>query len=183
MKITKVDIPKTPETNDGLEHIKMDRLEGLVLIAGKNGSGKTRILNKIFNTFSSKPKITRLSQSQSEIESHRRNLLSYEQQIIAYESQLASTTDEEQKRRIEQEISTYNNAIDSTNNGIKNCEYEQKWNFIETNNQSDNYASVRFVPKTLALQDSNSFPKSQIVSYASIFRCSRCGKPSSRCFC
>ncbi len=167
MKITKVDILKTPETNDGLEHIKIDRLEDLVLFTGKNGSGKTRILNKIFNTLSSKPRITRLAQLQSEIEATKRNLISYQQQKTAYESQLDVATNDEQKPQIEREILNYINAIDTTNTSIKDCEYEQNWNFIETDNQSDNYAFVRFVPKTLTLQDSNSFPKSQIVSYAS----------------
>ncbi len=104
MKITKVDIPKTPETNDGLEHIKIDRLEDLVLFTGKNGSGKTRILNKIFNTLSSKPRITRLAQLQSEIEATKRNLISYQQQKTAYESQLDVATNDEQKPQIEREI-------------------------------------------------------------------------------
>ena len=56
MKITSVNIPKSANNNDGLEHIKMDRLDNVVLLAGKNGSGKTRILNKIFTTLASKPK-------------------------------------------------------------------------------------------------------------------------------
>jgi predicted ATP-binding protein involved in virulence len=56
MRITKIDIPNTSESNDGLANIRMDKLSKVVLIAGKNGSGKTRILNKIFNTLSSKPK-------------------------------------------------------------------------------------------------------------------------------
>ena len=101
----------------------------LFLIAGKNGSGKTRILNKIFNTFSAKPRLTRLSQLHTEIEAHRRNLGSYEQQIINFKSQLSYVTDEAQVRRIEQEIVNYNNAVVATNNSISNCEYETKMEF------------------------------------------------------
>jgi predicted ATP-binding protein involved in virulence len=55
MRIKKIDIPKSVDNNDGLEDIKMDKLGNIVLIAGKNGSGKTRILNKIFLTLGSKP--------------------------------------------------------------------------------------------------------------------------------
>lgn len=55
MKIIKIDIPKSTDNNDGLEYIKMEKLNNIVLIAGKNGSGKTRILNKIFSTLISKP--------------------------------------------------------------------------------------------------------------------------------
>jgi signal recognition particle GTPase len=54
MRITEVNIPESPE--DGLKEIKMSRLSNIVLIAGKNGAGKTRILNKIFEVFKQKPK-------------------------------------------------------------------------------------------------------------------------------
>ena len=54
MRITKIDIPK--DGSDGLENIKMDKLESIVLLAGKNGSGKTRILTKIFNALKTRPK-------------------------------------------------------------------------------------------------------------------------------
>jgi predicted ATPase len=44
MRITKVDIAKS---DDGLEQISLERLSQVVLLAGKNGSGKSRILRKI----------------------------------------------------------------------------------------------------------------------------------------
>lgn len=45
MKIIEVNIPKNESL--GLEEIKMKRLEQVVILAGKNGSGKTRVLNSI----------------------------------------------------------------------------------------------------------------------------------------
>lgn len=47
MKITSVNIPA--DENIGLSTIEMKRLGNLVILAGKNGSGKSRILRKIFD--------------------------------------------------------------------------------------------------------------------------------------
>lgn len=47
MRITKVDIPECP--NCGLKDILMERLGRTVILAGKNGAGKTRLLAKLEN--------------------------------------------------------------------------------------------------------------------------------------
>jgi predicted ATPase/SAM-dependent methyltransferase len=47
MKITEVDIPESDTSSVGLKHISMKKIGDIVLLAGKNGSGKTRILNLI----------------------------------------------------------------------------------------------------------------------------------------
>lgn len=46
MKITSVNIPGLPKL--GLKPIKMDRLGKVVVLAGQNGAGKTRLLNRLF---------------------------------------------------------------------------------------------------------------------------------------
>ena len=166
MKIKRIDIPKTSDSNDGLEHIKMDKLKNVVLMAGKNGSGKTRILNKIFNTFSSKPQKSRLAQSLIDKKSYSSNISSYKQTISQFETQLKTQTDTNQREETQRNIDNYKREIQGQENALKNCENEQKWTLIETDLQADNYSFVRFVPKSLALQDCNSFAKSQIISYA-----------------
>lgn len=166
MRITKIDIPKTTETNDGLETIKMDKLSKVILIAGKNGSGKTRILNKIFNTLSSKPKKSRLLQSKEDIKAHLNNIQSYKQTIQQLENQLTTATGNFVSE-IGNNINNYKRNIENSENDLRNCEYEQDWNLIETDVQNDNYSFVRFVPKTLELQDCNAYSKSQIISDAS----------------
>lgn len=47
MWITSISIPEERELDDGLEHIKLQKLGRVVVIAGKNGSGKTRLLSRI----------------------------------------------------------------------------------------------------------------------------------------
>lgn len=167
MRIKRIDIPKTTESNDGLEHIKMDKLNNIVLIAGKNGSGKTRILNKIFSTFGSKPKKSRLAQSLIDKKSHISNIASYKQSISQFETQLHSQTDTNQREETQRNIDNYKRHIEDQENALKNCENEQKWTQIETDLQTENYSFVRFVPKSLVLQDSNTFAKSQMINYAS----------------
>ena len=49
MKITKINMPDDETT--GLKNITMSQLGQLVLITGKNGSGKTRLFEKIKTTF------------------------------------------------------------------------------------------------------------------------------------
>lgn len=167
MRIKKVDIPKTTDINDGLEHIKMDKLDSIVLIAGKNGSGKTRILNKIFNTFGSKPNKSRLAQSLIDKKNYLSNISSYKQSLSHFETLLKTQTETNQREETQRNIENYRKHIVGHENAIKNCENEQKWNLIETDIQAENYSFVCFVPKSLALQDCNSFAKSQIISYAS----------------
>ena len=167
MRIKKLDIPKTPDSNDGLEHIKMDKLDSVVLIAGKNGSGKTRILNKVFNTFSSKPTKSRLVQSQIDEKVHLSNITSYKQTVSQLEIQLNSQSDPNQREQTQRSIEEYKRYIEQEENALRNCKHEQSWTLIETDIQSDNYTFVRFVPKRLDLQDCNTFAKSQIINYAS----------------
>lgn len=51
MLIERVNIPKDHGKADGLDAIQMDRLKKVVIVAGKNGSGKTRLLNKVTVSF------------------------------------------------------------------------------------------------------------------------------------
>src|SRR5690349_12546338 len=45
MKIVSVRIPEAEVTHLGLKPIQMERLGDIVLLAGKNGAGKTRLLS------------------------------------------------------------------------------------------------------------------------------------------
>jgi predicted ATP-binding protein involved in virulence len=56
MKITSLDFPDTYDKfRDGLETITIDKLNKTVLIAGRNGSGKTRLLKRIKNALNCMP--------------------------------------------------------------------------------------------------------------------------------
>lgn len=166
MRIKRIDIPKSTNNNDGLEHIKMDKLNNIVLIAGKNGSGKTRILNKIFLTLSSKPTQSTISSAKNQIENLKRDTVAYEINLKSYNEQLSKTTDQPQIERLNRDILNHTNALDSSKQQIKHLELQLDWKQIETSELTESFSSVRFVPKSLDLKDCNSFPKNQIISYA-----------------
>ncbi len=166
MRIKRIDIPKSIDNNDGLEHIKMDKLDNIVLIAGKNGSGKTRILNKIFNTLNSKPTKTVIANAKTQLEYNKRNLASYEQALISYDEQLKQNTNQAQIDSINRNIADLIGAKENAIQQISNLEFQLNWKQIETSELTESYSSVRFVPKSLDLKDCNSFPKNQIISYA-----------------
>jgi predicted ATPase/SAM-dependent methyltransferase len=171
MRIRKVDIPKSTETKDGLEHIQMNKLDQIVLIAGKNGSGKTRILNKIFTTLNLKPSKTGIVDTKKQLELHRQALVSYEETIKNLSERLLSeqivkSLDQISIDEIKRNIVDHETSKGSIIQQITNLESQLNWRQIETNELADGYSAVRFVPKSLNLQDCNSFPKNQIINYA-----------------
>nr|WP_315220923.1 AAA family ATPase [uncultured Flavobacterium sp.] len=166
MRIKRIDIPKSTNNNDGLEHIKMDKLDNIVLIAGKNGSGKTRILNKIFSTLSSKPTQSIISNAKNQLKKLKRDIVDFEMHLKRYNEQLSKTTDQSQIERFNSNILENTNAIESSKQQIKKLEFQLDWKQIETSELAVSYSSVRFVPKSLDLKDCNAFPKNQIISYA-----------------
>lgn len=64
MRIVKADIPELPE--HGLKRIQMEKLGQVVVLAGKNGAGKSRILQRLLAW--SQERITGLGVPQSQIE-------------------------------------------------------------------------------------------------------------------
>ncbi len=166
MKITKIDIPKSTDNNDGLEHIKMDKLNNIVLIAGKNGSGKTRILNKIFTMLKSKPTQTSLFNAETQIVTDRNNLGIFENAIFNDSQMLHSTIDELSVRNRENQIQQYRKGITNSKLSIEKLESAINWKFIETSESSDKYAIEQFVPKNLDLQDCSLLPLSAMLIHA-----------------
>lgn len=162
MRITKINIPESNGKADGLNAIHMDRLNSIVLIAGKNGSGKTRILNKIFSTIATKPKKYELDILDKNIESKKNQINSLNSSIDKLNKQISKN----QNSLISARITEFSNRIKNYENEIIEIEKKKIWKFIETNQLSDNYAGVHFVPKRLDLKDSNSFAKDQIISHA-----------------
>ena len=59
MKITKVNIPESFNDN-GIGQIEMERLGKIIIIAGVNGSGKTRLFSKIKKGLEDKPTLQTL---------------------------------------------------------------------------------------------------------------------------
>ena len=78
MKIKKINIPEDITSSIGLAQIQMDRLKDIVLIAGKNGSGKSRLLNLIKDNLINIPNSTRQIELNRDVKSHKDQIKIYE---------------------------------------------------------------------------------------------------------
>lgn len=147
MKITEVNIPWT--FNDGLERIKMKKLEDIVLIVGKNGSGKTRLLNKIKNYTEKKP----IKELVDEI--LNRGTM---EELLFKKEELEKKSDKD-----------YDDLRDITRieADMKELENLNSWNYIITSELADKYKIVEFVPKNLELLDPNTLSRVELEGYAS----------------
>src|SRR5258708_7233067 len=122
MRITKINIPKAAGLNDGLEDIKMNKLGQVVLIAGKNGAGKTRILNKIFDTIKSKPVLSHINNLTATTAQLLRNIEDREGHIKTYEIQYEGTTHAGNIAHRDSQITMWKNQIEQYKNQIKSQE-------------------------------------------------------------
>ena len=164
MQITNVNIPSYD--NDGLKDISMSKLGNIVLISGKNGSGKTRILNKIFNRYISKPKTHHITLFTNQLAENEEALILYENTLKINQTALANAASTQQNER-KDNIEKYEKLIESTKNTIRGLRNTLNWNEVETTQHSDNYLCVHFIPKVLLLEDCNNFSKNQLISFAS----------------
>lgn len=156
MKITAVNIPKSINNNDGLDSIKMYKLGDIVLIAGKNGSGKTRILNKVFKALSEKKKEDESKkQTQIDIDLNKRSLIDVENKIKMLENELKNKYDGNIEKELRFNKSYRGNFIDR----IHALELEKFSTRIETSETSSQYEAIYFAPKSLDLIDCNTLSR------------------------
>ena len=165
MKITKINIPKD-NINNGLEPVVMHKLGQVVLLAGKNGSGKTRLLNLISNTIGSKPNKNQVDEAKNDIKSYHNEIANHQKNIEHYQKALDSESNPDLIKAHEQQIENHKNRISSYKNEINNRYKIINWDLIETSELTQNYTIIPFVPKSLDLKDCNNFRKSEITANA-----------------
>lgn len=143
MKITAVNIPA--DSAMGLEEIKMSKLGNIVLIAGKNGSGKSRLLTKIKSELYIKPSKTKLSSLSEDTRNIESNIKHSESRGIKKER-----------------ILTWKWQVRNNKNLL------ERRTFIQTDMELEDgqYVSFDFVPKQLVLRDPYSLKKGEIKEYS-----------------
>lgn len=166
MKITKIDIPESL-INNGLDPVKMDRLGQVVLLAGKNGAGKTRLLNLITTTMNSMPKKNKLLHSKQQIESLNTQLKPQQQQLNHLLTMIENISDALDKKNIKSQIENIEKSIQRINHDLTKHNNILKWDLMETDTSYNNQTIIPFVPKSLDLKDCNNFNKSQINGFSS----------------
>lgn len=159
MKITEVNIEASEEL--GLKPIKMNRLSQLVLIAGKNGSGKSRLLKKIKTTLNQKPTTSKIATLDKDKNNHIKAI----DLNIAQLPRLEAASKNENKRYLD-ELNQKKVQIQTLKVSLLNITSQLSWNQITTDNISANYSNIDFVPTNLILKDCNELNKTQISRYA-----------------
>ncbi len=162
MRITKIEIPEE-EIENGLKKVSMSRLGNMVILAGKNGAGKTRLLKLIEEKIKLKPTVQVVNKLKSDIKIYEGLITQDLETLARFKEHLQKNPDDERVKKQVQDTSarltTHGNRIDVFNEKLK-------WDKIQTNEYKDNYAVVHFVPKELSLNDCNNFNKSQVKAFA-----------------
>lgn len=161
MKIISVNIPKNsePSSQDGLQEIKMDKLGQLVLLAGKNGSGKSRILSKIETYLQHKPNESYVFSRENDININN-DRLNHEKYRL---KNIEKKDNPENDLRIKNEIKSIKETINSIQFTIEKLEKEKNWTFVVTDNLANQYTPIRFVPINKKLLDPNNYSKNQLI--------------------
>lgn len=168
MKITALNIPEEITKEKGLLPITMSRLGNVVLIAGKNGSGKTRLLELIKEQSKHLPKASTIEQNKQNIFSWEEAIKGQRPKLQDYEKQIKELTlsGKEIPNHINRQLKQVQANIDNLINVIKTAEQSLNWDIISLDNYSENYSFVDYVPKELKLVDSAQKNPQQISSSA-----------------
>ena len=164
MKITNVSIPKDV-SNNGLEDIKMDKIDRIVLIAGKNGSGKSRIINIVKALLGTKPNLLGLTQAKKNIIQNEEQIKIYQNSLIDIEKNIKIQSNSPQIKSWEIQIENNKKTILNLQSSIEKSNQSISWNYILTDSQADNYSSIDFVPTILELSDWKEMKGSEVESW------------------
>src|SRR3989304_6170979 len=167
MKITKVNIPEIETTKYGLNHIKMEKLDSIVLIAGKNGSGKSRLLNIVKQFYESKSLESEILNVRKQITNTENDIPNLEKTIDNLEKSHPATEPMQIKQK-ENELKNYKLRLNDQKQGLLNYQKTIELNkYIET---SESYIShckiVEYVPKNLYLKDCSDISRRQLLNHA-----------------
>lgn len=169
MKIKRINLNEDVTSKYGLKPIQMDRLNNIVLIAGKNGAGKSRFLKLIKDQVQEYPIV-------AEIETAKANLLNYKKAIEdtksiieTYRVQFKNKTikDDKETAQYEIKLKQNNGHILLFENEINNA--NAKLQYIKNLNiEPEKIANslVDFVPKSLTLTDSYTISASDLENSA-----------------
>jgi energy-coupling factor transporter ATP-binding protein EcfA2/ubiquinone/menaquinone biosynthesis C-methylase UbiE len=142
MKITAVNLPISEKL--GLKEIKMDRLGQVVLLSGKNGSGKSRILSNIFDSFKKKPTKHELILADRYKAYYRERIDLNNSKIDYYAGLMENKDDVYSQKHIQGLIDDFKNDNIKCEKKLDVLNNNQNWTLIETNEEADEYIHVEY---------------------------------------
>lgn len=168
MKIERINIPESITSKSGLKAVVMERLNHVVLVAGKNGAGKSRLLQLIRSQVEAAFTEGELAGFITNIDSHKARILTYNNSIKNLKTQLkTSALSKEQIDSHNYNIKTYENEIE---NYIQNINSNQakldSANNISLFPKKEKKSLIDFVPRSLNLRDSYTISPQELDNYA-----------------
>lgn len=153
MRITGINIPKKL-IDCGLEAVKMHGLGRVVLLAGKNGAGKTRLMNLIKRVIQDKPKKSQIQSDRHSLKTHTTDLYMKKREMLQYQHDIykgVATVDLQSDHKID----SFKRIIVEEQDTIEDLHKRCHWDYIETDELDDHYQIVPFVPTDKELVDCN----------------------------
>jgi ABC-type multidrug transport system ATPase subunit len=162
MKINQIKISSEIASSVGLQEIDMSKLSQVVLIAGKNGSGKSRLLNLLYNEVK---KLNSLGCTREEaivyLSKNKINLRDTESQIALIEAQEHAASPNLDTRAALRNL--YNAKMEYQKLVDK---YEDHVRVVDNYKISGPIHLLNFVPKTLQLKSANNLTKNELFEAA-----------------
>ncbi|MBP6023094.1 AAA family ATPase [Ferruginibacter sp.] len=165
MQIKKLSLPKNVLQSINLTHLEMNNLDRVVIIAGKNGSGKTRVLNSILNFRSE------LDDSNSSEINRRKNNLKTDQTYLNYlrkkklehDTEMGKEVKDLKKMMTPDDYQFTNLKINELQISIPESERNLGLAlFIEYDEPKPKGDIYKFIPKKIDLKDSNELSNKQL---------------------
>lgn len=151
MKITSLNIPKDKCGQNGLDDILMEHLQQMVLVVGKNGAGKSRLLAKVKTAVetqilpSEKGQILLDIRSQSDAITHFKSEIS-NFQLADYLRDMSEPERTRQVERTKQNILQHQQSLDSFKQRLSES-------FVIYDGDLNKRNVIHFLPKNLNLED------------------------------
>jgi ABC-type multidrug transport system ATPase subunit len=156
MKINSVNIPEEITSNYGLPSIQMSKLSNVVIIAGKNGAGKTRFFTMLQGVIEKHPTAKREQSIDDAMLTHKQRL-----GILKYAQQNAQATkDKKEEQQLAQSIAARNKEI------MKLEREQANGNYLSFNAPKEDTQVTNFVPRSLGLIDSYDITEKARSTYA-----------------
>jgi predicted ATPase/SAM-dependent methyltransferase len=143
MKITSLNIP-ADRSLLGLQRIQLSNLSSLVILAGENGSGKTRLLSAIKDTLDTRPIFSEVT--------NNRKIADYHNNSIA-EIRVAIRNAKEFPEENEKKIKTLEKRIDNLKEKVRNLNFLDQWDEITFDTpHSEKVTTVNCIPRRTDLK-------------------------------
>ncbi len=169
MRFTSINIPEEFASKHGLKSVQMRGLGQVVLLAGKNGSGKTRLFNLIKEMFNRYPSLEervslneRIGYDEENSENIRQRIKSLQTQIYM-SSKLEKIALEQELARLEGQLSTIKTDLENNKNRFKFTDY------IQIEPEKGVNAIFDFVPKRLELMDAFIMSPADVENHAKFY--------------